>query len=833
MEKFDYNLIVDETERKAVNSFAKKINVWPVLGRNGIKASNNTAHDKFSIDLSADGHVEGIRASGLSQHWFDFVSDLQFLKYVDFQNNGIYRLDPLANLKHLCWLGFAGNRISSLEPLRKLKTLQMLTFHTNQVEDLSPLEDLENLTHINFDDNLISWMGGISKLKKLKSLRFSGNRIEKLEPISGLVNLNNLVFKNNAITDIKCIARMKKLEYIDFGDNKIADISVLETLPNLKSVNFDNNKVEDLSPLAKLPGLEAVFFKMNPLIMPPMAVVERGLKHIRNYFQAKKESDGVSNCHEAKIVILGEGESGKTSLFNLLRGTDKPFDTQVTLGVNLCVQGVVDKHPQDAKESLTGYVWDFAGQEIQYNLHHCFLSPDALYLLVADNRGGRTRWDYWFMLFQSITQRAGNLEKTPVFVLMNKKVDVETHFDFEMTRYSQNPNFNEWMNIGFAEINLKDEYGSKHWESVKKRIWENLGALPVAKEFIPKSWAKLRNTLKAKAMQSPFISLDEFYALGKDDFSKRDLMRTALDYFHKIGLVLHYTNRTLANVVFLDLQWVVEKLYSVMRKSGTERNGRMSEQDLIDVWEGEQESDGSCAHLLNLLACPEFGICYRIGDTSDYVIPCMLPSRDASFEWDEKGSLVLRIDYPIMPADLIGRLIVRLSPWIEDHKLVWCDGVAISKQGAEAFITSTVSKETGGRCLRISIKGAEGSEDGMLWTIHGAVEAIHKEHYKDKISFIPFIACNCENCAKSESPFHIAMSALLALMRNGVHKTHCHHSAKLVDVGKLLGQVARTNDSEKNVTYCFDKVETFVGENHGAVNQLMPARERSAISGKD
>jgi hypothetical protein len=77
------------------------------------------------------------------------------------------------------------------------------------------------------------------------------------------------------------------------------------------------------------------------------------------------------------------------------------------------------------------------------------------------------------------------------------------------------------------------------------------------------------------------------------------------------------------------------------------------------------------------------------------------------------------------------------------------------------------------------------------------------------------------------------MSALLALMRNGVHKTHCHHSAKLVDVGKLLGQVARTNNSEKNVTYCFDKVETFVGENHGAVNQLMPARERPAISGKD
>jgi hypothetical protein len=368
---------------------------------------------------------------------------------------------------------------------------------------------------------------------------------------------------------------------------------------------------------------------------------------------------------------------------------------------------------------------------------------------------------------------------------------------------------------------------------VKKRIWENLGALPVAKEFIPKSWAKLRNTLKEKATQAHFISLDEFYALGKDDFSKRDLMRTALDYFHKIGLVLHYTNRTLANVVFLDLQWVVEKLYSVMRKSGTERHGRMSEQDLVDVWEGEQESDGSCAHLLNLLACPEFGICYRVGDTTEYVIPCMLPSRDASFSWDEKGSLILRIDYPIMPEDLIGRLIVRLSPWIEDHKRVWCDGVAISKQGAEAFITSTVSKETGGRCLRISIKAPEGSADGMLWTIHNAVEAIHKEHYKDKIAFIPFIACNCESCSKSESPFHFAMSALLTMMRSGVHKTHCHHSAKLVDVGRLLGQVARTDDSEKNVTYCFGNVETYVGENHGAINQLMPARERPALSGKD
>jgi hypothetical protein len=65
-----------------------------------------------------------------------------------------------------------------------------------------------------------------------------------------------------------------------------------------------------------------IFVADCPLTVPPPEIVSQGNEAILNYF-AERDAGEVDHLYEAKLLILGEGGAGKTSLVRRLYQPDR------------------------------------------------------------------------------------------------------------------------------------------------------------------------------------------------------------------------------------------------------------------------------------------------------------------------------------------------------------------------------------------------------------------------------------------------------------------------------------------------------------------------------
>ncbi len=127
------------------------------------------------------------------------------------------------------------------------------------------------------------------------------------------------------------------------------------------------------------------------------------------YFRTRKASRPL---HEAKLILVGFGEVGKTCLVNRLVHDRFNPDEPETKGIQITQWPLT----LPAGEDIRLHVWDFGGQEIMHATHQFFLTRRSLYLLVLNGRQGQEEHDadYWLNLIQSF---GGD---SPVVVVLNK-----------------------------------------------------------------------------------------------------------------------------------------------------------------------------------------------------------------------------------------------------------------------------------------------------------------------------------------------------------------------------------------------------------------------------
>src|SRR5262249_5586430 len=101
--------------------------------------------------------------------------------------------------------------------------------------------------------------------------------------------------------------------------------------------------------------------------------------------------------YEAKLLIVGEGGTGKSSLLRALRA--EAFDPHLPTTHGIEIDQLKLSHPSLAQgeESIILNTWDFGGQQIYHATHQFFLTKRSLYLVVWNARLGadQGRLDYW------------------------------------------------------------------------------------------------------------------------------------------------------------------------------------------------------------------------------------------------------------------------------------------------------------------------------------------------------------------------------------------------------------------------------------------------------
>ncbi|MEH2451367.1 leucine-rich repeat domain-containing protein, partial [Nostoc sp.] len=160
----------------------------------------------------------------------------------------------------------------------------------------------------------------------------------------------------------------------------------ISQLSNLTRLSLSNNQLSSLPPeFSQLSNLTRLYLDNNPqLSSPPPEIVEQGTQAILTYLRERLE--GSLQQWVSKLLVVGEGGVGKTSLLRVLRG--EAFDTQESTTHGIEIKWLDLSHPSKAGTNMHLKTWDFGGQEIYHATHQFFLTNRSLFLLAWNARLG-------------------------------------------------------------------------------------------------------------------------------------------------------------------------------------------------------------------------------------------------------------------------------------------------------------------------------------------------------------------------------------------------------------------------------------------------------------
>ncbi|MEG4808995.1 leucine-rich repeat domain-containing protein, partial [Microcoleus sp. F8-D3] len=252
----------------------------------------------------------------------------------------------------------------------------------------------------------------------LTQLYLSDNQIASIpEALGQLSNLTVLYLWNNQIASIpEALGQLSNLTQLYLSDNQIASIpEALGQLSNLTRLDLSDNQIEKIPEcLETLPKLEKLDLRRNPLPISPEVLDnqdEPGTPAaIFNYLR-KLRSGEVRPLNEAKVLLVGQGSVGKTSLIERLTHNKYNPNEPQTDGLNI-TDWKITVNTKPVKLN----VWDFGGQEIYHATHQFFLTKRSLYLLVCNCRTSEdeNRLEYWLKLIESFG------DASPVILVGNK-----------------------------------------------------------------------------------------------------------------------------------------------------------------------------------------------------------------------------------------------------------------------------------------------------------------------------------------------------------------------------------------------------------------------------
>jgi GTPase SAR1 family protein len=124
------------------------------------------------------------------------------------------------------------------------------------------------------------------------------------------------------------------------------------------------------------------------------------------------EGETAEHIHAVRVLLLGPGGAGKSSLADRLQGKSVEQHKKLTVGVDYLNHqplNLYDKfdYLRQGGKPLDLYLWDFGGQTIFHGLHSAFLHENCVYVLVVDSRHEQAP-DEWL---HQIRHLAGGLAK--------------------------------------------------------------------------------------------------------------------------------------------------------------------------------------------------------------------------------------------------------------------------------------------------------------------------------------------------------------------------------------------------------------------------------------
>jgi internalin A len=723
------------------------------------------SHNQLGTLPEAIGQLSQLQGLSLSSNRLralpEAIGQLLQLQVLDLSANqfhsaeaiGLVLPEAIGQLSQLQVLDLSGNRLRSLpEAIGQLSQLQVLDLDDNQLSTLpEAIGQLSQLQELNLSRNQLSTLPeAIGQLSQLQELYLSANRLRTLpEAIGRLSQLQQLYLSLNQLSFLpEVIGQLSQLQELSLYNNQLNKLpEMIGQLSRLQKLNLSNNQLSTLpETVQNLERLEKLFLHRNPGLGLPDEVLgpasqevlllsqENGYpsqerppkppREILDYYFAIRGANGRA-LREVKLIVVGRGGGGKTSLIKRLK--DEPFDPHEgeTHGINIralelaCADGPVQAR-----------VWDFGGQHVLHAMHEFFLTARSLYLLVLGERDDMAERDaaYWLQLIRSYAGPA------PVVVALNKSGGRAREMDRRTLEEKCGPIL-AWVPTECSELDPR----KSGIHALSLALTKATDGMEEVRRRFPAKWFEIKEQLGG--MREPYISYNTYAArcaeLGEPDPAKQEELAA---WLHDLGIALNYgRDPRLRDTTVLRPDWLANGIYAILRANDARHEKRLAPEAIVTL--ESLKGIYSAAEKLEMLFTKDypqekwpfvlrlmslFQLSFPIDeDGKRQLVPALLPVEEpsAATEPDGEGCVRLRYEFNVVPAPLIPRLLVRTFGLIK-NALHWRRGALLRYGPAVAKVWATQDE----RWVYATISGSQEARDDLTMILRETLRALFAEY---------------------------------------------------------------------------------------------------------
>ncbi|MEH2303584.1 MAG: leucine-rich repeat domain-containing protein [Nostoc sp.] len=559
------------------------------------------------------------------------IASLTQLQNLNLKSNQLIQLpEAIASLIQLQHLNLFGNKLTELpEAITSLTQLQNLDLSYNQLTQLpEAIASLKQLQNLDLSYNQLTQLPeAITSLTQLQQLDLSYNKLTQLpESTKNLTKLTVLSLSGNEFVSFpNVITSLQKLRELYVVDNKI------EQLPNefgnltqliklclggkqissntfYKDVDHGNNLTSLPHSFTQLAQLVELNLDENPLNPELAAAYEQGLDAVMPYLRAKVEAQIVLN--EAKLILIGEGEVGKSCLLGALRKDEWVDGRPTTHGIE--IKPVIVTDPDSGIEiTLNG--WDFGGQRVYRPTHQLFFSAPAVYLVIWKPREGPQQGfvKEWITLIKNREPEAKVLVVATHGGPGQRQPDIDRQEILDQ--------FGKDTVIDFFHVDSKPNKDTTHCTELaelKEAIARVAASLPEMGRSVPAKWQQVREILQAS--DKAYLPYDDVIAISAEQGIDEKQAELFLRISHTLGHFIHYHyDPTLRDIVILKPDWLAKAISFVLDDGMTrKRNGLVEFEHLSQLWShppfAGEEGYPSKLHPIFLRLMERFDLSYKV-----------------------------------------------------------------------------------------------------------------------------------------------------------------------------------------------------------------------------
>jgi hypothetical protein len=506
-------------------------------------------------------------------------------------------------------------KLSTLpDSIGELPWLRSLDISYNNLTTLPvSLARLTQLETLHVQHNILTSLPeSIGQLENLRKLDIYGNRLRELPSSIGRLKHLTILYADNPFGELPEVIRelsaLRDLGVADCGFSFLPEW--VGELSDLEWLNLPQNKLTDLpSSIAGLKKLRRLDLRGNPLSPELAAANEEGVSAVQRYLLARAGAQ--IELNEAKLILIGEGEVGKSSLLAALR--DEPWEEGKPTTHGIEIKRVKVANPKGGN-SITLNGWDFGGQRVYRPTHQLFFSSPAVYLVVWKPREGSQQGfvKEWISLVKHRAPEAKILVVATHGGPKQRQPDIDRQEIWDL--------FGRDMVVDFFFVDSKPAKNTKKRRGIsdlKRAIANAAAGLPEMGRSVPARWEETRYALTKTG--DAYLSLEALCKLckkyGVDGAEANDFIRIS----NRLGHLIHYEHDPLLqDIVVLKPDWLSTAISFVLDDEQTRAaHGLVSDARLGQLWNDPKRQTNRYPiklHPIFVRLMERYDLSYKISD---------------------------------------------------------------------------------------------------------------------------------------------------------------------------------------------------------------------------